>query len=99
MKALGSCATGLRCIDCGAEQPLAYRLACAACGGLLEPVYDLEPLRRAGPDAAFTGRGVWRYHPVLPVQDPAHFVSLGEGGRHFSMPRPWPASSGCDGSS
>jgi threonine synthase len=80
VKALGSCATGLRCIDCGAEQPLAYRLACAACSGLLEPVYDLEPLRRAGPGAAFAGRGVWRYHPVLPVRDPAHFVSLGEGG-------------------
>jgi threonine synthase len=76
----GSCALGLRCIDCRGEQPLAYRLACPGCGGLLEPVYDLEPLRRAGPGAAFVGRGVWRYHPVLPIRDPAHFVSLGEGG-------------------
>jgi threonine synthase len=76
----GSCLVGLQCIDCGAEQPLAYRLGCAGCGGLLEPVYDLEPLRRAGPGAAFAGRGVWRYHPVLPIRDPAHFVSLGEGG-------------------
>jgi threonine synthase len=75
-----SCALGLRCIDCRREEPLAYRLACPGCGGLLEPVYDLEPLRRAGPGAAFTGRGVWRYHPVLPVRDRAHFVSLGEGG-------------------
>jgi threonine synthase len=75
-----SCALGLRCIDCRREEPLAYRLACPGCGGLLEPVYDLEPLRRAGPGAAFTGRGVWRYHPVLPIRDRAHFVSLGEGG-------------------
>ena len=73
-------ALGLRCIDCGAEQALAYRLACPGCGGLLEPVYDLGALRRRGPSAAFDGRGVWRYHPVLPVRDPAHFVSLGEGG-------------------
>jgi threonine synthase len=76
----GSYALGLRCIDCRSELPLVYRLACPGCGGLLEPVYDLEPLRRAGPGAAFAGRGVWRYHPVLPIRDPAHFVSLGEGG-------------------
>jgi threonine synthase len=36
-------------------------------------------LRRAGPSASFAGRGVWRYHSVLPIRDPAHFVSLGEG--------------------
>lgn len=73
-----TCALGLRCIDCGAEHPLEYRLACR-CGGLLEPVYDLERLRRLGPARAFTGRGLWRYHPVLPIRDPAHFVTLGEG--------------------
>jgi threonine synthase len=73
-------ALGLRCIDCGTEQALAYRLACPGCGGLLEPVYDLAPLRRRGPGSAFAGRGVWRYHPILPIRNPAHFVSLGEGG-------------------
>lgn len=79
MSTLASGALGLRCIDCGAEEPLAYRLACPKCGGLLEPVYDLAPLRARGPGAAFAGRGLWRYHPVLPIRDPAHFVSLGEG--------------------
>ncbi|MGH7264942.1 MAG: threonine synthase [Candidatus Rokuibacteriota bacterium] len=74
-----TCAVGLRCIECGGEFPLEYLLACRRCQGLLEPVYDLEPLRRLGPAAAFTRRGLWRYHPVLPVRDPAHFVSLGEG--------------------
>ncbi len=74
-----TCAVGLRCIDCGAEHPLEYRLACARCRGLLEPAYDLTPLRRAGPAGAFTRRGLWRYHPVLPIRDPAHFVTLGEG--------------------
>jgi threonine synthase len=74
-----TCAVGLRCIECGAEYPLEYLLECRRCRGLLEPVYDLEPLRRLGPTRAFTGRGLWRYHPVLPIRAPAHFVSLGEG--------------------
>lgn len=79
MTAPVTCAVGLRCIECGAEHPLEYVLQCRRCRGLLEPVYDLEPLRRLGPAAAFTRRGLWRYHPVLPIRDPAHFVSLGEG--------------------
>lgn len=74
-----TCAMGLRCIECAAEHPLEYVLQCRRCRGLLEPAYDLEPLRRLGPAGAFTRRGLWRYHPVLPIRDPAHFVSLGEG--------------------
>ncbi len=74
-----TCAVGLRCIECGAEHPLEYHLECRQCRGLLEPVYDLEPLRRFGPAAAFTDRGLWRYHAILPIRDAAHFVSLGEG--------------------
>lgn len=71
-------ATALRCIGCGSEYPLAYRLECAACAGLLELVYDWEALRRAGP-GVFGGGGLWRYAPVLPIADPAHRVTLGEG--------------------
>ncbi len=73
-----SYATALRCIECGATSALDYRLECAACAGLLELQYDWEALRRAGP-AVFTGRGLWRYAPVLPIADPAHRVTLGEG--------------------
>jgi threonine synthase len=73
-----SLALGLACIDCGASAPLAYVLQCAACGGLLEVRYDLDALRRAGP-AHLRVRGLWRYAPVLPVADPAHRVTLGEG--------------------
>ncbi len=53
-------------------------LECAACRGLLELTYDWEALRQAGP-AVFTGGGLWRYAPVLPIADPAHRVTLGEG--------------------
>jgi threonine synthase len=71
-------ATGLRCINCGATFPLTYRLECEKCRGLLELTYDLDPLRAKGPEL-FTGRGLWRYAPVLPIADPAHRVTLGEG--------------------
>ncbi|HEV8473273.1 MAG TPA: pyridoxal-phosphate dependent enzyme [Methylomirabilota bacterium] len=74
-----SLARELACIDCGAAHALGYRLECAKCQGLLELRYDVEPLRRGGP-ARLSGTGLWRYAPVLPITDPAHRVTLGEGG-------------------
>ena len=74
-----SLARSLTCIDCGTPYPLGYRLECETCHGLLELVYDLEPLRRDGPDI-LRGHGLWRYAAVLPIVDPAHRVTLGEGG-------------------
>jgi threonine synthase len=73
-----SLATGLRCIDCGGAEPLGYTLQCPRCAGLLELLYDASALERLG-TTAFTGGGLWRYAPVLPIADPAHRVSLGEG--------------------
>jgi threonine synthase len=73
-----SLATGLRCIDCGGGLPLGYTLECPKCAGLLELLYDADALQRRG-TAIFTGGGLWRYAPVLPVVDPAQRVSLGEG--------------------
>jgi threonine synthase len=73
-----SLAQGLSCIDCGEHFPLTYRLQCASCGGLLEVFYDLEVMRRRGP-SLLTGRGLWRYAALLPVRDPAHRITLGEG--------------------
>jgi len=74
-----SLAQNLTCIDCGAVYPLTYRLACDACRGLLELRYDIARLRAAGP-GLLAGSGRWRYAPVLPLADPAHRVTLGEGG-------------------
>jgi threonine synthase len=74
-----SLARDLACIDCGTPYPLGYRLECEKCQGLLELRYDLDRLRAKGP-ALFTGPGLWRYAPVLPIADPAHRVTLGEGG-------------------
>ncbi len=75
---IDSLAEVLACIDCGATFPLTYRLECTRCRGLLEVRYDLEPMRRHGP-ALLNGRGLWRYAAVLPVSDPSHRVTLGEG--------------------
>jgi threonine synthase len=73
-----SLAQGLVCIDCGAAHALGYRLECERCRGLLELRYDIPRLAKTGP-AILSGRGLWRYAPVLPIADPAHRVTLGEG--------------------
>ena len=75
-----SCALGLRCIDCRREEPLAYRLACPGAGASSSRSTTSSRCAapaRAGPSP---GAACWRYHPVLPIRDRAHFVSLGEGG-------------------
>jgi threonine synthase len=73
-----SLATALRCIDCEATLPLGYTLQCPRCAGLLELLYDADKLQKEGA-SIFTGGGLWRYAPVLPIADPAHRLSLGEG--------------------
>ena len=75
---MDSLARELVCIDCGAAHALGYTLQCRVCAGLLELRYDGDAVRRRGP-SLFTGTGLWRYAPVLPIVDPAHRVSLGEG--------------------
>jgi threonine synthase len=73
-----SLAQSLTCIECGAAHSLTYRLECERCHGLLELRYDIARLRKAGP-VVLEGTGLWRYAPVLPIADPAHRVTLGEG--------------------
>ena len=73
-----SLAQDLVCIDCHAAASLGYRLECEKCRGLLEFRYDLDALRRQGP-TLLRGVGLWRYAAVLPIADPAHRVTLGEG--------------------
>jgi threonine synthase len=73
-----SLAQSLTCIECGAAHSLTYRLECERCHGLLELRYDIARLQKDGP-ALLQGAGLWRYAPVLPIADPAHRVTLGEG--------------------
>jgi threonine synthase len=73
-------ARSLDCTACGAAYPPEelHRLS-GCCGKPLYPRYALDPstlpparLRDRAPD-------LWRYTEVLPVRDPAHRVTLGEG--------------------
>jgi threonine synthase len=68
------------CWDCGAEVDDPFVNICPKCGGLLTVRMDLEKVKEMKPeDLRKTPIGVWRYAPFMPV-DPAHKVSIQEGG-------------------
>lgn len=86
-------ATGIRCTNCGQTYPLgAAPLICETCGdrevgpvriivGLAEIVYDYDRITVSHEEITNrTSRTMWRFREFLPVADPAHIVSLGEGG-------------------
>jgi len=72
---------GLRCRECGAEYELRATHVCEACFGPLDVRYDYDAIRRvisrerieAGPPT------MWRYRDLLPLEDGAPVVTLGEG--------------------
>ena len=67
--------SGLRCFTCRAEFPNGlYPAGCPRCGEALEVVYQYP-----GWLTEASGRGVWRFAPMLPVEDERFRVSLGEG--------------------
>lgn len=73
----------VECLDCGhrgAYHPL--RPSCAGCGSLwLEARYDLEvAARRLQSEASRARRDLWRYAPLLPVDEVPAGVPMGEGG-------------------
>jgi threonine synthase len=65
-------ATHLTCRACGNEHPLEGVSNCPRCFGPLDPVYDLDELRRtATRDRISAGPpSLWRYAPLLPVAPP-----------------------------
>ena len=73
----------LECTHCGhtRSQDQAVR-TCPECGRVLFARYDLPRLRREVARTVVEGRpeGMWRFHELLPVQDPDNILTLGEGG-------------------
>ncbi len=69
----------LTCTKCGAafERGGGADL-CVSCGGPLFARYEKGALDRD--DGASRPRTIWRWHEMMPVEDPANIVSLGEGG-------------------
>ena len=72
----------LECTVCGARYP-ADRLSGVSpcCGKVLYARYDLPRLRREVDRDRLAARnaGMWRFAELLPVEDPANVVTLGEG--------------------
>ncbi len=84
-------ATTLLCTFCGASYPLTHRGSCTRCAvpgeesALHETLgvqYDVEALKRDldREELAHRPAGLWRYHELLPVADPAFRIDLGAGG-------------------
>ena len=69
----------LECTKCGAsvERGGGANL-CGECGGPLFARYAGDALDRDS--GASRPRTIWRWHELMPVEDPANIVSLGEGG-------------------
>ena len=69
----------LVCTKCGSSLDRSSGAnLCTQCGGPLFARYRARPLDRDA--AAGRPRTIWRWHEMMPVQDPANIVSLGEGG-------------------
>jgi threonine synthase len=69
----------LVCTRCGATYERDKRInLCANCGGPLFARYHPRPVDRAS--APQRPRTIWRWHEMMPVEDPGNVVSLGEGG-------------------
>jgi len=84
-------ATNLHCFCCGANFPLTHRGSCTNCATVGEESalsetlgvqYDLAAIKRQLDREELVRRpvGLWRYHELLPVADPAFRIELGAGG-------------------
>ncbi|HKA48318.1 MAG TPA: threonine synthase [Candidatus Dormibacteraeota bacterium] len=72
---------GLRCRECGADYELQATHVCEACFGPLDVRYDYELIREmVSRDRIAEGPPtMWRYRDLLPLEDDAKIISLGEG--------------------
>lgn len=72
----------LECSDCGKQYSTrAVHTFCPDCQAALITRYDISAARQHLDREAVRARprGMWRWSELLPVDDPANFVSLGEG--------------------
>ena len=76
-----SCISHLACPKCEATYPAGQPHGLCRCGSPLLVRYDLESARSKLQPPMLRDREptMWRYREVMPVRDPAHVVSLGEG--------------------
>jgi threonine synthase len=74
-------AQAILCPRCGNHFPLSMLLNLCACGSPLLVRYDLKAASAACTKTALRGRAstLWRYRELLPLQNDANLISLGEG--------------------
>ena len=73
----------LECTQCGKSYPSRQLIGVSpCCGKVLFARYDLAKMRREVDRDALAGRPatMWQFEELLPVEDPDHIVTLGEGG-------------------
>ena len=73
--------THLECSVCGKQRPAGQIHNLCECGGPLLVRYDLDRARATFPRESLRNAPstMWRYAPMLPVQEPSAITSLGEG--------------------
>jgi threonine synthase len=89
----------LQCSSCKNDfDPRRIQTVCPDCNAPLVAVYDLARARQAfsREQVRSRTRGMWRWHELLPVVNPEHIVTLGEGdapllsldrlGDHLALP-------------
>jgi threonine synthase len=71
----------LDCARCGITHDAGRLAGSCSCGSPLLARYELDGVRSVVTPAGLAARPatLWRYHELLPVADPGHIVSFGEG--------------------
>ena len=71
----------LVCPRCGRAFDADIPQGTCTCGSPLTARYDLDSLRRDAPRPVVdrADLSLWRYHSLLPLRDPRHVITLGEG--------------------
>lgn len=90
--------THLECSTCSDHySPDTIQTYCVSCSSPLFARYDFKAVQKKYSPDVFSARpkGLWRWHEMLPVSNPSHIISLGEGdtpaikldnlGRHLGL--------------
>lgn len=79
---MGERIVALECPECGITYPLELLTICKECWSPLKVKYDYEVIKDELSKELLKQREFthWRYLELLPISDPAHIVSLNDGG-------------------
>lgn len=80
MAQTNSAVSHIGCRNCGETYDLDLtEFPCRECGGILDPKYDYDAVEIDRANVEERGGSMWKYKELLPIQDDANIVSLGEG--------------------